>query len=469
VATTDRRHFLQYGVLVAGGLVAGERGRAAPPLVATKQSINHINGDKLEKIAAVIKEMMERSEKDQRDPKGWAVNAEPHKEFCSTSAISINQVHFCYWFLPWHRAYLYVFDKKLRELSGDSTLAFPYWNWSSYRRLPAAFTKAGSPLANARRFTPDRDLEPEEVDFIESEPSLRALGVAALGAEKFLTTPSTERIKFSRDLANSFGGVARPNNLSRFGNSRLEGVPHGPVHVYVGGESKDGTQIGDMTDFATAGLDPLFFAHHANLDRLWEKWRTIKKNRFSEPTGSEFVDHSFVFPWLDGTTIEVSVSDTLDTKRLGYIYDSLDVFDGGQPPVKPEAASGSTTRGPAVVSTTVAIPPVHEAAQNNPPQYTLIIEGLENPKRAMSATVLVSAAGRKSQTIPVGSIAVVRAGGEYRMPDDFLLFDITEAIKTLQNGRLKVEVVPNALGGEARRPYRPLKFKSMQIIVEDKP
>ena len=46
-------------------------------------------------------------------------------------------------------------------------------------------------------------------------------------------------------------------------NGQLESVPHNQVHGYVGGF---------MGSFDTAGLDPIFWLHHANIDRIWQIW-----------------------------------------------------------------------------------------------------------------------------------------------------------------------------------------------------
>jgi len=44
----------------------------------------------------------------------------------------------------------------------------------------------------------------------------------------------------------------------------VENQPHGFVHVHVGG---------DMGSFGSAGQDPIFYAHHCNVDRVWAHWR----------------------------------------------------------------------------------------------------------------------------------------------------------------------------------------------------
>jgi hypothetical protein len=51
--------------------------------------------------------------------------------------------------------------------------------------------------------------------------------------------------------------------------SALENGPHNAVHNAIGG---------DMTT-AASPTDPLFFMHHANVDRLWYQWREAHPNR----------------------------------------------------------------------------------------------------------------------------------------------------------------------------------------------
>src|SRR5258708_28214403 len=44
---------------------------------------------------------------------------------------------------------------------------------------------------------------------------------------------------------------------------------HDHVHVWVGA---------DMSDIATAAFDPIFFAHHCQIDRLWYLWQVRHGN-----------------------------------------------------------------------------------------------------------------------------------------------------------------------------------------------
>ncbi|KAL5217106.1 hypothetical protein ABZP36_017790 [Zizania latifolia] len=58
------------------------------------------------------------------------------------------QIHFSWFFFPFHRAYIYFFERIVRKLLGDPRFALPFWSWDvpEGMRLPLAFANASSPL-----------------------------------------------------------------------------------------------------------------------------------------------------------------------------------------------------------------------------------------------------------------------------------------------------------------------------------
>jgi hypothetical protein len=62
---------------------------------------------------------------------------------------------------------------------------------------------------------------------------------------------------------------------------------------------------------SSSPADPLFWVHHANIDRLWANWQ--KRHRHAVPPNrSETLKPSPLFG--------VKVSAVLDIKALGYSY-----------------------------------------------------------------------------------------------------------------------------------------------------
>ncbi|MEO7352354.1 MAG: tyrosinase family protein, partial [Marmoricola sp.] len=80
---------------------------------------------------------------------------------------------------------------------------------------------------------------------------------------------------------------------------------------------------GWMGSFYTAGLDPIFWLHHANLDRLWQVWLELDDSH-TNPTGdSAFLDTEFTFPHPTEGTVTWKIGDALDTNFFGYDYESV--------------------------------------------------------------------------------------------------------------------------------------------------
>jgi Common central domain of tyrosinase len=157
---------------------------------------------RLSKFEMAVKQMQDASAANPADSKGWLFNANVHRDFCSIPNDDPNQLHFCWWFLAWHRAYISVTERRIRAISGDDTFSYPYWYWSSDRTIPPAFAKPGSPLAHAVRYPRSQPvgLTDGEVGYIQSDPTLKALGVAALGASSFQAgTPDEIPFSFGGD------------------------------------------------------------------------------------------------------------------------------------------------------------------------------------------------------------------------------------------------------------------------------
>jgi polyphenol oxidase len=460
---TSRRSVVKGSAALLGVSVLGlASGYAQAPRTRMDIFTFAQDANRLATFEGAVKEMQDRSTQDPNDPKGWLANANMHRDFCSTpSPFDTAQIHFCWWFLPWHRAYISVTERKIRAISGDDSFSYPFWNWSSDRRIPPAYARQGSPLANAIRFprTNPSGLTDEEVGLFHDDPAVESLGVAALGAQFFEATTGD-------DIPFSFGGIARPNAENAFNNNAIEGTPHGPVHNFSGGVRGSGPTAvgGDMTDFETAARDPIFFAHHGNLDRLWETWRQDPAHKMSEPTRDAFAKHSFVFKWLDGAPIEVPMSDLLDTTKLGYTYPYLDVLRPNGPIVMAEQAAPD--RLAPIATQKLNVPLAAQGVDDGSKKY-LEITGVANPNEPVTVSVYLKPASAPATDagIAVGTFAAVRNGGKIDWPSGRLVFDITNAARKFGGQELTVELIPHRLGGDADQKFAPLKYERMQIIT----
>ncbi|HEX9935701.1 MAG TPA: tyrosinase family protein, partial [Longimicrobium sp.] len=95
--------------------------------------------------------------------------------------------------------------------------------------------------------------------------------------------------------------------------------PHNRVHSNIGGW---------MGDPNTAAQDPVFWAHHCNVDRLWEGWLALGGGRVN-PTGNTiWMNTPFTFFDVSSTGAPVQVtlrgSQILNiVAQLNYRYDAL--------------------------------------------------------------------------------------------------------------------------------------------------
>lgn len=89
---------------------------------------------------------------------------------------------------------------------------------------------------------------------------------------------------------------------------------------------------GLMADPGLAGLDPVFFLHHANIDRMWDAWITTGKNQnptdpnwLTGPTA--FGNSRFAMPMdTDGTPWYYTPNEMQNTKSIPYYGGSTYVY-----------------------------------------------------------------------------------------------------------------------------------------------
>lgn len=215
------------------------------------------------------------------NPMSWTAQAEIHRDYCP---------HRNAYFLPWHRAYLHYFEEICRAQSGKADFALPYWNWTNYPHVPSAFWK-GSLNDNTR---------------IIGNNQLPDTVVGADAINNILAIKDFEEF-------GSFYVKGCPKGTAcqrkHAGMGTLEGEPHNRVHNDIGGNMATGM----------SPLDPIFWMHHSNIDRLWVEWNKTNPNG-DDDEWKNFVLSSFTDS--NGQTQNPTVASTFDTEALGYRYDT---------------------------------------------------------------------------------------------------------------------------------------------------
>src|SRR3984885_8625264 len=271
-------------------------------------------GDPLLWYARAVAHMQQRPD---TDPTSWRYQANVHGNLPPGQlAGRWDQCeHQTWFFLPWHRAYLYCWESIVQaaivEIGGPAGWSLPYWNYSNTtnpnaRILPPAFRASTLPdgtTPNPLLCQRGSKANSGQVVFPASHVSL-----AALNEPLFPGAP--------HGGSTGFGGpVTGFPNHSGAASGVLENVPHNAVHVDVSGL---------MQDPDTAAQDPIFWLHHANIDRLWTVW--LANSPHQNPTDSTWLNSTYSLHEASGP-VTFTASQVLDPTAapLSYTYETAAV------------------------------------------------------------------------------------------------------------------------------------------------
>ncbi|TPX61975.1 hypothetical protein SpCBS45565_g07138 [Spizellomyces sp. 'palustris'] len=203
-------------------------------------------------------------------------------------------------FLPWHRIFLGIYEHALTVVC-NYTGPIPYWDWSYDSQSPhlsplltrAYFGGNGSPSSNYCLTT----------------------GVFANSTAVFPTPHCLQRQFRSGPNASETDGdmlgaqyspiemewIAGHATFDAFRRT-LEAHPHNNVHNSFGG---------DLSGLGTSVNDPIFWLHHANLDRWWLIWQMAHPDVNTTFTGN-----------VDSDTPDANDASVRDVMRyLGMVPD----------------------------------------------------------------------------------------------------------------------------------------------------
>ncbi len=264
------------------------RGPQRRATLKTRQNVSRLGGNELAAFRSVIAAVLDRP-----DNRGYQYFAGWHgvpDGICQ---------HHNNLFLPWHRGYLYHFELALQDV--DPTVTLPWWNWLEERGIPPAFDD------------PEVDGQP---NVLASAP-VTPVGVPA---QDWFPT-KTHRAPWDPDLPGP-GPQAPPLREFDLGDQRVDTLKwlmsatthsdfsqrcwrvHDNIHVWVGGE---------MGDANWAAFDPLFWAHHTMVDRLWRMWQYEHQGADPAPA---IIDQPMTFLKPPSFTVR----EVLDVTQLGYEY-----------------------------------------------------------------------------------------------------------------------------------------------------
>ena len=351
-------------------------------------------------------------------------------------------------FWAWHRMYLYWFERIVRRYSGMYDWAIPYWDWANAaeRSMPAPFRDSSSALFDASR----------NASVNGGNPLSASLGTSVANAMSFL---------------DYFAAQSSVNG------------PHGSVHVSISG---------NMGSVSTAAQDPIFWVHHAQVDRLWNLWLAQGGGR-SNPVGDTSWKAS-KYTFFDECCQPVTMTGCQVLRaanQLSYAYEGEPTQLAQYCPLifRPEILDlvvlwrlprpFQLRRGPVRVPLPPPPPQVRErviqAVRSREQTLALRIGGVEAATQpGVSWEVHLGPRGfRTSERSLIGMFALFSAGlrdrRQHYHPAEFL-FAIDKAIEGIDPSRLEVVLVPvsgldDRADGQAA-PRVPVTVGELAIVAD---
>jgi polyphenol oxidase len=401
----------------------------------------------VDRLRNAYKALRALAQSDPADPRGWLQQGDKHCWNCGggLDGQAGEEIHGSWLFLPWHRAFLYFHERILGKLINDQNLRLAYWDWdnSSHRGVPPAWLTPNDASSNTL-FDGNRS------------------AVAGNQLPNFIVGPSALNPINNAPNFTQFGGDANNAGL-------LENGPHGAVHIWCGNTNLNSANA-DMGLLDTAAQDPLFFAHHANIDRLWDVWIHAAATH-KNPASNTWLRHRFTFWDENKRWVYITAADVINmATNLRYTYGPAQPTP---PPTALTLAAPKILKLPVDPDKGVKVPDEKRkamiaAAAAPPPSSTgqklttLRVEGVTVPADAQGILRIV--ANGPDQGLPeegsptdLGYIAIVpktSKGGAHAHAARAMTVevDVTQKLpRLLEKGdTLKLSYVPMAEGASAK-------------------
>ncbi|XP_022732751.1 polyphenol oxidase I, chloroplastic-like [Durio zibethinus] len=261
------------------------------------------------------------------DPRNFMQQANVHCAYCNGAYKQEGydvqlEIHSSWLFFPFHRLYLYFFERILGNLIDDPDFALPFWNWDH----PGGMEMPDMFEAKAYRSLYDEHRNQNHIPPVVVDLNYDYLNRPRPNDEQKmlnLNTMHRQMISNSTTPYLFFGRPYRGGDRPMQGPGSIECMPHNTVHNWCGDVRQPKGE--DMGIFYSAARDPLFYAHHSNVDRMWTIWDTLPNHKTTQIRDNDWHNSSFYFYDEKKDLARVKVHDCLDNKKLGYDYQKVGI------------------------------------------------------------------------------------------------------------------------------------------------
>jgi tyrosinase len=278
-------------------------------------------------------------------------------------------------FLPWHREFIFRFEKALQFVDPNVTL--PYWDWTDPKALEVIFqddfmgpngqgvnfeipgigTVQGGPVMSGSFSAASGWFINPDLHLKSSGESMGELLLRFMQLFPTNTYPvpqeDVEQILALNDYGTFRSALEGFFKLDTGSQQPTPGVfQHNYFHSFVGGATFDPAvgrpePLGTMAALASSINDPVFWLIHSNVDRLWAEWQKNghRGKNYYPATGGHYGENlkDRMWPWDGGESTPanwgtgnllslipkiskndiVTPEETLDFGRYDYTYDTI--------------------------------------------------------------------------------------------------------------------------------------------------
>lgn len=220
-------------------------------------------------------------------------------------------------FLIWHRMYIWHLEKIVRKTSGKKDFALPYWGYTNYDKLDKV-------MPSKWRDSTSYLYEESRLDSLNNGYPISGGALRLLQGEYPKLMQITDYQTFNQTFDQSIHGGM--HNYIGSGNAHNE--------EHYNKISQKTSKTGMMSDVSTAGFDPIFWAHHSNIDRVFQKW--LNSPNGQKITLEQLEENPWKYEFFDenGKLVNYTPKEVLAIiYNMDYDYDDTKVTENLNAPI----------------------------------------------------------------------------------------------------------------------------------------